>query len=1134
MQKISGYKEIYRAFNKLMELMEAIRLPEAVELSDALRASGTRDKNIWWAMLATYIDGGEAEKALEAARNYGQLFGRDGVGLFLLGRAEMMNDDWGGAEQCFLEALQMDMPDWYRGATHSIYATLCRKLGRAEQAAEHYRESCRYKDLSTGALAEYSNYLFNLHYQAKPQDFMLAAAQGYGRLLAGVKPYQHQKPYGHKKLRLGYISPDLRFHVVAFFCYAMLKDYDRQAFEVYCYTNCEEDAASAEFQASATVWHNVRGWPDEKVAALIRDEEIDILVELAGHTANNFLPVLAYKPAPVQVSGIGYFDTTGLEAVDYFLADPYIDPVVAEGGNDRYFTERLLRLPHSHFCYMWHDRPGPVSRAPCLRKGYVTFGSLNTAAKLSDRILELWAEILRRVPGSRLRLRAEVFGNAYGRQEMEKRLQTAGIELARVKAYPLSPHYLEDYREIDIALDTWPYPGGGTTCDALYMGVPVVTLVGERHNARFGYSLLMNVGFAEGCAATAEEYVEKAVALAGDAEKLDLLHLTLRRRMRVSPLMDSVAYLGELELLWQKIYLDYERELLPEQELAARRRGWLQELDEAYQKEDWAETARLAARLKADKAAANHAWRLAGIAYYKLGDWGRAAWHLRQAVRYDAEHDAECWRLCALAETERSHYLSAYKAMSQARACLDREGRAATEADAFRADVLAKGSQLAVGLGLTEEAVAGYRAAAACAATTLDRLGLYSSSLLARHALSWERESLLAAHKSYAAWVDELGIKQYKEWPESRLAQGQTGPLRVGVISPDFRQHVMFYFYYQLLAGHDRKKWEVYAYSLGEMHDWYTEQVEHFAAVFRDMHGQDMQDIAAQIRADGIDVLVDLAGHSAGSGLPVLAFRPAPVQVSGLGYMATTGLKQVDAFLTDRWADPPEREPELVEQPLYLTSQFCYTGRSDVPEPGGAPCLAKGYITFGCFNQYCKITDEMLQLWRELLLKVPRSRLLLKNRSFRDDETVLLVQERLCRLGLPLGRVELEADSSDYMTRYLEVDIALDTYPYTGGGTTCDALYMGVPVISLYGERRGSRFGLSILQNAGLGELACADAEVYAAKALALARDTDLLDALHKNLRPMLLSSSLMDTQNYIRELEAGFRKLAGELAVRR
>ena len=1131
MQKISGYKEVYRAYDKLKQLMEAIRLPEAVELADALRLSGTRDKNIWWALLAAYIDGGEAERALEAAGEYGRIFGRDGVGLFLRGRAEMMNDDWGGAEQCFLEALQMEMPDWYRGATHSIYATLCRKLGRAEQAAEHYRESSRYKDLATGALPEYSNYLFNLHYLAQPQDFMLAAARGYGKLLAGVKPYQHKQPYGHKKLRLGYISPDLRFHVVAFFCYGMLKDYDRQSFEVYCYTNCEEDAASVEFQGAATVWHNVRGWPEEKVAALIRREEIDILVELAGHTANNLLPVLAYKPAPVQVSGIGYFDTTGLGAVDYFLADPYIDPVESGGGNDRYFTERLLRLPHSHFCYMWHDRPGPVSGAPCLRKGYVTFGSLNNAAKLSDRILGLWAEIMRRVPGSRLHLRAEVFGNDYGRQETEKRLQAAGIELARVDAYPLSPHYLEDYREIDIALDTWPYPGGGTTCDALYMGVPVVTLVGERHNARFGYSLLMNVGFPEGCAFTAEEYVEKAVALAGDGEKLDFLHLTLRRRMRVSPLMDSAAYLGELELLWQKIYLDYERKLLPEQELAARRSRWLQKLEQAYQKEDWAETARLASRLEADEAAAADVWRLAGIAYYKLRDWGRTAWHLRQAARRDAEHDAECLRLCALAENERSRYLAAYQAMCRARACLEKTGFKADEANAFRADVLAKGSQMAVGLGLTEEAVSGYRAASACAITKSDRLGLYSSALLARHALPWERESLQEAHLGYGALLEKLGIKPYRDWPMSRLALGQAGPLRVGLISPDFRQHVMFYFYYQLLAGHDSEKWELYAYSLGEAHDWYTEQVQQSVALFRNLHGQELQDIAAQIRADGIDILIDLAGHSAGSGLPVLGFRPAPVQVSGLGYMSTTGLGQVDAFLTDKWADPPGQATELLERPLYLTSQFCYTGRSDVPEPGGAPCLARGYITFGCFNQYRKLTDEMLLLWRELLQQVPQSRLLLKDKTFRDDEAALLIMKRLQDLGLPLGRVELETDSSDYMTRYLDVDIALDTFPYTGGGTTCDALYMGVPVVSLYGGRRGSRFGLSILQNAGLGELACADGAAYIASALGLARDKDLLDMLHKNLRPMLLAAPLMDTQNYIRELEEGFQRLAEEFS---
>ncbi len=1126
MRQVSGYKEIYQAFDRLKKLMEGIHLPEAVEQADVLRLSGTRDKAIWWVMLAAYIDGGEAGKALEAACEYEGLFGHDGVGLFLRGRAEMMNDEWGRAEQCFKEALRMDMPDWYRGATHSIYATLCRKLGWAEAAASHYLESTRYKTITTGRLSEYSNYLFNLHYQAKPQEFMLEAAQGYGQLLAGFPRYQHKKSYRHKKIRLGYLSPDLRFHVVAFFCYAMLKDYDRQVFEVYCYTNCDEDAASVEFRAAVTVWHNVKGQSIQEVARLINDEQIDILLDLAGHTANTLLPVMAHKPAPVQVSGVGYFDTTGLPTVDYFLADPYIDPVQTAGGNDKYFVEQLLRLPHSHFCYMWHDKPGPVSGTPCLRKGYVTFGSLNNASKLSDHILNLWARIMERVPRSRLHLRAEVFGNAYGRQETEKRLQAAGIELARVDAYPLSPHYLEDYKEIDIALDTWPYPGGGTTCDALYMGTPVITLVGERHNARFGYSLLMNVGFAEGCAFDSDEYVEKAIALAGDASRLDWLHLTLRHRMRSSPLMQAGDYLGELELLWQKIYLAHERQILPEQKLSARRGRWLQELERAYGKGNWTETARLAARLSAEQNAPADVWRLAGIAYYKLRDWGRAVWYLRQAAQRDRAHDAECWRLCAQAEAERSHYQAAYQAAGQSLACLD-EPQPECAVDVFRADVLTKRGQMALMLGRISEAVAGYREASLRAGTLSDRAGLYSSALLAGLCTEWDGEALRAAHLGYGKLLAAEGIRPYSGWPQSHLAQGRAGRLRVGLLSPDFRQHVMFYFYYQFLAGHDSRNYELYAYSLGQVHDWYTEQVKAAVDVFKDVQGQEPADIAARIREDGIDILLELAGHSAGSGLPVLAFRPAPVQMSGLGYMSTTGLAQVDAFLTDRWTDPPGQMAELVERPLYLTSQFCYTGRSDVPASNGAPCLAKGYVTFGCFNQYHKITDEMLVLWRSIMQQEPLARLLLKCKTFRDDETILLAQARLRRLGLPLARVDFEADSADYMTRYLDVDIALDTFPYTGGGMTCDALYMGVPVISLYGERRGSRFGLSILSNAGLGELACVSGNDYIARAVGLAQDKTLLNALHKNLRQMMMESPLMDTRNYVQELEAGFEQLA-------
>ena len=297
--------------------------------------------------------------------------------------------------------------------------------------------------------------------------------------------------------------------------------------------------------------------------------------------------------------------------------------------------------------------------------------------------------------------------------------------------------------------------------------------------------------------------------------------------------------------------------------------------------------------------------------------------------------------------------------------------------------------------------------------------------------------------------------------------------------------------------------------------------------VWREVGTLSYAEIARQIHDDEIDILVDLAGHSANSGLPVLAWRPAPVQISGLGYMATTGLPAVDYFLTDAFTDPPgQAESYLLEKPLYLTSQFCYTGRSDVPVPEGAPCQKTGRLTFGVFNQYHKITDEMLRLWRDMLKKLPGSRLLLKNRSFQDDRTADLAYERMRSLGFSMDDVLLEGASDDYMERYLAVDIALDTYPYNGGGTTCDALYMGVPVVSLYGERRGSRFGLTILQSAGLGELAAGSPQEYMARALALAGDHELLDVLHKNLRTMLLNSALMDTQRYIGELETAYKKI--------
>lgn len=358
-----------------------------------------------------------------------------------------------------------------------------------------------------------------------------------------------------------------------------------------------------------------------------------------------------------------------------------------------------------------------------------------------------------------------------------------------------------------------------------------------------------------------------------------------------------------------------------------------------------------------------------------------------------------------------------------------------------------------------------------------------------------------------------------------RNTDKQDGKIHIGYLSPDFRQHVMFSFYYILLNGYSRDKFHVTCYSLTDKKDGYTDHLRDMVDEWRDVSGMVLDDVAEVVRCDGLDILVDLAGHSGGSGLAVLAQRLAPVQISGLGWMESTGLPTVDYLFTDRAADPEELL-NMVEQPLYLNSQFCYTGRSDVPQCEGAPCKKNGYITFGVFNHYYKITPEVLLAWLQIMKHVPESRLLLKCQMYNSQSTVLMVQQRMEEMGFDMQRVIFEPATADYMERYLEVDIALDTYPYTGGGTTLDALYMGVPVISLYGQRRGSRFGLSILTAAGLTELAVDNMDDYMARAVALAGDYELLDEMHKSLRRILVQSPVMDGKRYMAELEQKYMEL--------
>ena len=507
-------------------------------------------------LVSLYIEQGDTLCAREAWEKLSVLQPTDFYTRFLYARILFMD---GKIVSAYQELLKIKIPEdkkqGYGEKIANLLGQCCRILGKSQEAAEAYHRAASFAVGKELKALEYSNYLFNLHYSGEHKaDFLREAAKGFANLLNKKDIFNHPLRRRAKgPWRIGYLSSDIRRHVILCFCYDLLTAYDHKYFSVYIYMLGTEDGYSQKVKQQVTGWRNLKGMPTKDAARVIYMDEIDILVDLAGHTKGNGLPIMAYKPAPVQLSGIGYFGSTGLPTVDYFLGDKYLD----DERTQREFVEKLLVLPHSHFCY----RPliSAIIEEPAFRRrGYVTFGSFNNFTKVNNKVLVLWRRLLEAVPNSHLLLKADVFDDGEVEEYTRKRLIEAGLPMERVDCRGISADYLSEYNDMDIALDTFPYPGGGTSCDALYMGRPLITLAGETHGERFGRSLLMNLGLGELVAYTEIEYLEKAIMLANDYELLQGLQENLRFIMQKSPLMNRQLYLQNMENFYRMIMEERE------------------------------------------------------------------------------------------------------------------------------------------------------------------------------------------------------------------------------------------------------------------------------------------------------------------------------------------------------------------------------------------------------------------------------------------------------------------------------------------------------------------------------------------------------------------------------------------------
>ncbi|MCC6657121.1 MAG: tetratricopeptide repeat protein [Rhodocyclaceae bacterium] len=359
-----------------------------------------------------------------------------------------------------------------------------------------------------------------------------------------------------RRLRIGYVSGDFFAHPVGFFLDNVLPQHDRSRFEVHCYSNYDaEDEVTARLRAAAQGWRSIAGLADGAAADLIAADGIDILIDLAGHTDRNRLALFALRPAPVQASWLGYFGTTGLEEMDYVIADRHVVPA----GEEAHFVEKIWRLPHSYLCFAPPDCAASLTPPPLAAGQPPTFGCFNNPLKLSDGVLLLWARLLRSLPGARLLLKSRRLGDAEMARVVRGRLTDAGVEAGRILIEGVAPRQelLQTYNRVDIALDPFPFGGGTTSAEALWMGVPVVTLKGDRWAGRVSESILATIGLEELVARNEEEYLAIAAALAEDPRRLAALRATLRGRLERSPFCDGASFARDLEAAWRGMWREW-------------------------------------------------------------------------------------------------------------------------------------------------------------------------------------------------------------------------------------------------------------------------------------------------------------------------------------------------------------------------------------------------------------------------------------------------------------------------------------------------------------------------------------------------------------------------------------------------
>jgi predicted O-linked N-acetylglucosamine transferase (SPINDLY family) len=924
-----------------------------------------------------------------------------------------------------------------------------------------------------------------------------------------------------RRLKVGFVSGDLRAHAIANFVEPLLAQlHDHPGLQLHAYyNNPTEDVVSRRLQTYFNDWLPIFALSDTQLAQRVMEDGIDILIDLSGHTALNRLPAFARKPAPIQVSWLGYPGTTGLCAMDYYLADRHFLP---PGQFDRHFTEKLAYFD-AFAPFQPYAAAPPVNALPALSTGSLRFASFNRLSKINDSTIALWSQLLHALPATHMMLAGITLED--GQERLIARFATHGITRERLtfQSHCKMEEYLALHTQVDICLDTTPYTGGTTTSHALWMGVPTLTIAGPTPAARQGASIQELVGVDGFSATSPADFIAKGLYWSEHLAALAELRAGLRARWQQAPGREPRIIATSLEHslrhMWRRWCAGMPAESFSTPAAAA-----TQVVPPASPPK----------RIKSPKSArANRRsdalfvrkQESAMLSMVERREFAAALALARTMTQRFPERGLGWKVLGAFISTEDSQE-DAVAAMEKAVQLMPRDAEAHVnlgltlaklkrfaEAEAYLRKALDIKPDFAAAhyrLGMTYEFQGRFADAEASIRRGMAlRTGLaegddelYYSNLLflVSHSSALNADALFAEHCRFGEYFE---ARLRGSWPKHPNDRNPERRLKVGFVSGDLYNHAVSGFIEPLLeqlSGHPGL--ELYAYYNNIREDEVSRRMRGYFKGWYPVSAQSNIQLAKKIMDDQIDILIDLSGHTGFNRLPTFARKPAPIQVSWLGYPGTTGLSAMDYYLADRHFLPPGQfDRHFTEKLVYFDAFAPFQPYAAAPPVNALPALSTGSLRFASFNRLGKINESTIALWSQLLHALPATHMMLAGITLDDGQERLLAQ--FATHGIARERLTFRprCNMDEYLALHHQVDICLDTTPYTGGTTTSHALWMGVPTLTIAGPTPAARQGASIQELVGVDGFSATSPADFIAKGLYWSEHLAALAELRAGLR---------------------------------